>query len=53
MLETPARIEPLFFYDAVPTVLADLAIELQKAAADSAEACIRNRLPNWPISCAS
>ncbi|MBS7708101.1 Fic family protein [Chelatococcus asaccharovorans] len=32
MLETPARIEPLFFDDAVPTVLADLAIELQKAA---------------------
>lgn len=34
MLETPARIEPLFFGDAVPTVLADLAIELQKAADD-------------------
>jgi Fic family protein len=32
MLEIPARIEPLFFDDAVPTVLADLAIELQKAA---------------------
>ncbi|MER9969232.1 Fic family protein [Mesorhizobium sp. M0060] len=32
MVETPARIEPLFFDDAVPTVLADLAIELQKAA---------------------
>ena len=32
MRETPARIEPLFFEDAVPTVLADLAIELQKAA---------------------
>ena len=32
MLETPARIEPLFFDDTVPTILADLAIELQKAA---------------------
>lgn len=32
MLETPARIEPLLFEDAVPTVLADLAIELQRAA---------------------
>jgi Fic family protein len=32
MLEIPARIEPLFFDDAVPTGLADLAIELQKAA---------------------
>lgn len=32
MLETPTRIEPLFFDDAVPTVLADLAIETQKAA---------------------
>lgn len=32
MLETPARIEPLFFDEAVPIVLADLAIELQKAA---------------------
>jgi hypothetical protein len=31
MLETPARIEPLYFDDAVPTVLADLAIEPQKA----------------------
>jgi hypothetical protein len=34
MLETPARIEPLFFDNAVPTVLADLAIELQKAASE-------------------
>ena len=32
MLETPARIEPLFFGDAVPTVLADIAVELQRAA---------------------
>ncbi|KKX27219.1 hypothetical protein [Rhizobium sp. LC145] len=32
MFETPARIEPLFFDDTVPTVLADIAIELQKAA---------------------
>jgi Fic family protein len=32
MFETPARIEPLFFDEAAPTVLADLAIELQKAA---------------------
>lgn len=32
MLETPARIEPLFFDEAIPTVLADLAIELQRAA---------------------
>lgn len=34
MLETPTRIEPLFFDDAVPTILADIAIELQRAAAD-------------------
>jgi Fic family protein len=32
MLETPARIEPLFFDDAVPTILADIAIKLQQAA---------------------
>ncbi|UUP18302.1 hypothetical protein NTH_02782 [Nitratireductor thuwali] len=38
MLETPARMEPLFFDDAVPTVLADLAIELQKAADELGQA---------------
>ena len=32
MLETPARIEPLFFDAAVPTILADIAIEIQQAA---------------------
>ncbi|WP_413990262.1 Fic family protein [Labrys okinawensis] len=32
MLETPARIEPCFFEDAIPSVLADLAVELQHAA---------------------
>ncbi|RJG40835.1 Fic family protein [Mesorhizobium sp. DCY119] len=32
MMETPARIEPLFFDDAVPTILADIVIELQRAA---------------------
>src|SRR5690606_38146063 len=29
MLETPGRIEPCYFEDAIPSVLADLAMELQ------------------------
>jgi len=32
MLETPGRIEPLFFDEAIPTTLADLIVELQQAA---------------------
>lgn len=31
-LETPARIEPCFFEDGVPPVLADLAVEIQQEA---------------------
>ena len=34
MLETPARIEPCLFEDRVPTDLADLAVEIQRAAGD-------------------
>ncbi|WP_028957598.1 Fic family protein [Sulfitobacter sp. 20_GPM-1509m] len=32
MLETPGRIEPCFFEDHVPTALADLSVEIQRAA---------------------
>ncbi|MDX8495524.1 Fic family protein [Mesorhizobium sp. VK22B] len=32
MLETPARIEPCFFQDTIPSVLADLTVELQREA---------------------
>ncbi|TIS88371.1 Fic family protein [Mesorhizobium sp.] len=32
MIETPARIEPCFFQDTIPSVLADLTVELQKEA---------------------
>ncbi|MDX8502258.1 Fic family protein [Mesorhizobium sp. VK4C] len=32
MFETPARIEPCFFQDTIPSVLADLAVELQREA---------------------
>lgn len=34
MLETPARIEPLFFEDSIPAGLADLTVELQREASD-------------------
>lgn len=34
MLETPARIEPLFFEDSIPAGLADLAVDLQREAGD-------------------
>lgn len=34
MLETPARIEPCFFEDRIPVILADLTAELQREAAD-------------------
>lgn len=34
IIETPARIEPLFFDDSVPAVLADLAVEIQREAGD-------------------
>ncbi len=34
MFETPARIEPCLFEDAIPPILADLAVELQRAADD-------------------
>jgi len=34
MLETPARIEPCLFEDRLPTDLADLAVEIQRAAGD-------------------
>src|SRR5918994_308346 len=33
MLETPARIEPCFFEDQIPRVLADLMAEIQQQAA--------------------
>src|ERR1017187_1195048 len=32
MIETPGRIEPCFFEDRIPGVLADLAVEIQRAA---------------------
>ncbi|MCV9938275.1 Fic family protein [Boseaceae bacterium BT-24-1] len=32
MLETPSRIEPVFFEDEIPQVLADLSIEIQREA---------------------
>lgn len=32
ILETPSRIEPLFFEDSIPAVLADLTVELQREA---------------------
>lgn len=32
MLETPGRIEPCFFEDHIPTALADLSVEIQRAA---------------------
>src|SRR5947208_15638853 len=32
MIETPARIEPCFFQDTIPSVLADLTVELQREA---------------------
>jgi Fic family protein len=32
MIETPARIEPCFFEDTIPSVLADLTVELQREA---------------------
>lgn len=32
MTETPARIEPCFFEDTIPSVLADLTVELQREA---------------------
>lgn len=34
MFETPSRIEPCLFEESVPTVLADLAVELQLAASN-------------------
>ncbi|MDX8462419.1 Fic family protein [Mesorhizobium humile] len=34
MFETPARIEPCFFQDTIPSVLADLTVELQREADD-------------------
>lgn len=34
LLETPARVEPMFFEDAIPTKLADLTVELQREAAE-------------------
>lgn len=34
LLETPARIEPMFFEDAIPAILADLTVELQREAAE-------------------
>ena len=34
MIETPARIEPLLFGDSVPSVLADLTVELQREAGE-------------------
>lgn len=34
MIETPARIEPLFFEDSIPAELADLTVELQREAGD-------------------
>ncbi|MDX8443241.1 Fic family protein [Mesorhizobium australafricanum] len=34
MFETPARIEPCFFHDTIPSVLADLTVELQREADD-------------------
>lgn len=33
LLETPARIEPMFFEESIPTILADLTVELQREAA--------------------
>ncbi|PRD42845.1 Fic family protein [Phyllobacterium phragmitis] len=33
-IETPSRIEPLFFEDSIPAVLADLTVELQREAGD-------------------
>lgn len=32
MIETPSRIEPCFFEDAIPAVLADLTVEIQREA---------------------
>jgi len=32
MFETPARIEPCFFQDTIPSILADLTVELQREA---------------------
>ena len=32
MIETPSRIEPVFFEDQIPQVLADLSIEIQREA---------------------
>lgn len=34
MTETPSRIEPCFFEDGIPPVLADLAVDLQREAGD-------------------
>ncbi|KEJ94693.1 Fic family protein [Pseudosulfitobacter pseudonitzschiae] len=34
MLETPGRIEPCFFEDHIPAALADLSVEIQRAASD-------------------
>jgi Fic family protein len=32
MAETPGRIEPCFFEDGIPRILADLTVEIQRAA---------------------
>ena len=32
MLETPARIEPCFFEEHIPTELADLSVDIQREA---------------------
>lgn len=34
LIETPERIEPMFFEDAIPAILADLTVELQREAAE-------------------
>lgn len=34
VIETPSRIEPLFFEDSIPAGLADLTFELQREAGD-------------------
>ncbi|MGB3388580.1 MAG: Fic family protein [Pseudaminobacter sp.] len=34
LIETPARIEPMYFEDAIPANLADLTVELQRGAGD-------------------
>ncbi|SMD11939.1 hypothetical protein SAMN06295998_1379 [Primorskyibacter flagellatus] len=52
MLETPARIEPCFFGEHIPAVLADLSVDIQREATGLDKGYMLTAQPSLPFSSA-